>query len=186
VDRQGGDTGVPDRALVAGLRGGDRDAGDLLVARYYGRVLAYMLRETRNAEMALDLTQDVFELAVRHLRHLRDDDFFAGWLHAIARRRLGAERRARPAWRLLPLDAAHERPMPSPAGEGAPVQEALDVLGAADRQLLVQHILWGMAPAEIAASHGAAVGAVYQRLARAKGRLRDRIKQLEAEERGAE
>ena len=162
----------PDRALVASLRAGDPDAGDLLVARYYGRILAQMLRETRDAELARDLTQDTFEIAVRRLSQLRDDDLFVWWLHGIARNRARMEWRARPASRLLPLDAIPERRAPLPAGERGLVREALSALRPADRQLLVQQTLWEMPAAEIAASLGITRAAVYVRLARAKERLR--------------
>ena len=129
-----------DRALVEGLRAGDPDVGDLLVAHYYGRILTQMLRETHNAELARDLTQDTFEIAVRHLDQLRDDNPFAAWLHGIARNRARMEWRDHPAWRFLPLDAVRRWTMPAPVGERGLVQEALSALRPADRQLLVQQV----------------------------------------------
>ena len=172
----------PDHVLVAGLRDGDSTAGDLLVARYYGHIFAQMLNETRDAELARDLTQDTFEVAVRRLYQLRDDRLFASWLHGIARNRARSEWRLRPAWRLLPLEAASQATSPADTEQVGLVQEALTTLDPNDRQLLIQHVLWGMAPAEIAANLGATRGAVYQRLARAKERLRGRIEQLRAAE----
>jgi RNA polymerase sigma-70 factor (ECF subfamily) len=78
-----------DDELVAQLRQGsaaDRDAiVNELFSRHYERVARWCLRFTGNREAAVDLAQDVFLKAHRHLDSFRGSSRFATWLYTIVR-----------------------------------------------------------------------------------------------------
>jgi RNA polymerase sigma-70 factor (ECF subfamily) len=72
--------------LVARIGRGGRDAEDAMVRRY-GPGLLYMLkRRTRDSELALDLRQDTFRVAIEKLRSSSLDEpaHLAAYLRAVA------------------------------------------------------------------------------------------------------
>ena len=76
---------VEDRDLILRSRKGDVDAYNILVSRWEKRVYNYLLRQLRNREDALDLTQDTFLKAYQGLSRLKEPDRFTQWLFRIAR-----------------------------------------------------------------------------------------------------
>jgi len=73
-------------ALVARIGRGDRAAEEEMVA-HYGRGLLYLLkRRTGDAELALDLRQDTFVVAIEKLRTapLNEPERLAGYLRGVA------------------------------------------------------------------------------------------------------
>jgi len=58
-----------------------------LYQRYFNRVFNYCLGLSKNQEVALDLTQDVFLKITEHLDELRNPDLFQAWLFRIAHNR---------------------------------------------------------------------------------------------------
>jgi len=52
--------------------------------RYQARVFAWCVRITGNQDRSVDLSQEVFFKAYRHLRTFRGDARFSTWLYAIA------------------------------------------------------------------------------------------------------
>ncbi len=84
-----------DVELLRSWRSGDRAAGDMLMRRYYTRVLRFF--ELKAQWVADDLTQRTFLACLEHHQELRSDDAFAGYLFGIARNHLlMALRRPRP------------------------------------------------------------------------------------------
>ena len=80
------------------VRHGSRSASDALVRRYYDEVYAFIYRQVRDREDALDLTQESFVAA---LRGLPSYDWkkagFRTWLFSIAAHKvIDARRRAGP------------------------------------------------------------------------------------------
>ena len=92
---------VQDGTLVLGVLSGDRPAFAELYDRRARVIRAICQDETRDAQVAAELTQEVFLRAYRDLRRLHDPNKFAAWLVGIARqvcrewrRKLGREKRA--------------------------------------------------------------------------------------------
>ena len=74
----------PDETLVRRFRDGDGAAFATLVERHRERVYRICLRVTRDAEEALDASQEAFLSALRNLDRFRGDAAFTTWLHRIA------------------------------------------------------------------------------------------------------
>jgi len=74
----------PDRELVERARAGEREAFDLLVARYQRRLLRLVLRLLRDQAEAEDVVQETFLKAYRALPRFRGDAAFYTWLYRIA------------------------------------------------------------------------------------------------------
>ena len=72
--------------LVARIGGGARDAEDAMVRRYGPGLLYLLKRRTRDAELALDLRQDTFRVAIEKLRSssLDEPQHLAAYLRAVA------------------------------------------------------------------------------------------------------
>ncbi len=75
---------IPD--LVSRVESGDSQAEDELVRHYVPTVRLILLRRTRNAQLANDLCQDTFVIALRRLRggELRDPLALSAFIHKIA------------------------------------------------------------------------------------------------------
>ncbi len=92
---------VQDATLVIGTLNGDRSAFAELYDRRARLIRAVCYDQTHDAQVAAELTQEVFLRAYRDLRRLHAPDKFASWLVGIARqvcrewrRKRGRERRA--------------------------------------------------------------------------------------------
>jgi RNA polymerase sigma-70 factor (ECF subfamily) len=86
-----------DGPLVAGAVTGDAEAFRTLVERHQRRILALLQRLCGCPEQALDLAQETFLAAHRHLASFRQESRFSTWLHAIAvNQARAAARRHRP------------------------------------------------------------------------------------------
>jgi DNA-directed RNA polymerase specialized sigma24 family protein len=73
-----------DRALVEGLRGGEAQAVETLVARYAGRIrrlVTSLLPDARDAER---VTRDVLSRVVREIDAYADSQVFLSWVYRIA------------------------------------------------------------------------------------------------------
>lgn len=77
-------TPPPDPSLVRAAQQGDRDAFEALVKQHQGRIYSLIWKQTRNKNLAEDLTQDTFIRAYRSLKNLKDINNFCGWLTRIA------------------------------------------------------------------------------------------------------
>ena len=69
---------------VAEARQGDPDAWEALFRRYQMPLYVYVHEWVRDEQVALDLVQEVFIRAVRHLGTLREDGRLGSWLFGIA------------------------------------------------------------------------------------------------------
>jgi RNA polymerase sigma factor (sigma-70 family) len=92
---------VQDGTLVIGALNGDRSAFAELYDRRARLIRAVCYDETRDSDVAAELTQEVFLRAYRNLRRLHVPDKFTVWLIGIAkqvcrewRRKRGREKRA--------------------------------------------------------------------------------------------
>jgi RNA polymerase sigma-70 factor (ECF subfamily) len=78
---------IPDEALAAKARDGDRSAFETLIDRYLP-VVYNRLRARLPPEAVEDVTQQVFVAAVRGIERFRGEASFRTWLIAIARHKV--------------------------------------------------------------------------------------------------
>jgi len=74
---------VDDRELVAAAQRGDRDAFKTLFERYHRRAYALALGVVRHPDDALDVVQDAFIKAHKHLDKFEGNASFYTWLYRI-------------------------------------------------------------------------------------------------------
>ncbi len=74
----------PITARVAEARTGESAAWDHLFRRYQLPLYSYVFELVRNEQEALDIVQETFIGAVRHLGSLRENEKFGSWLFGIA------------------------------------------------------------------------------------------------------
>ncbi|MFM8733643.1 MAG: RNA polymerase sigma factor [Pirellulales bacterium] len=170
-----------DRDLVVRATAGDHDAFAQLVDRHHPRILALLERLSGSAEQALDLAQETFVSAYRHLTAFRHDSRFSTWLHSIAcNHAASAARRRRPAVSLDAANGSREPTAPtSDVGRRLELAElrvriaaALDNLDDRYRQVVVLSDMQGASYEEIAAVLDIPIGTVRSRLHRGRMELR--------------
>src|SRR5208337_265168 len=74
----------PEQLPVPRARAGDPEAWDLLFRRYQLPLYVYAFELVHDEQASLDIVQETFINAVRHLGSLRDDRKFGSWLFGIA------------------------------------------------------------------------------------------------------
>src|ERR1051326_3014721 len=74
----------PEQLPVQQARAGDASAWDALFHRYQLPLYVYLFELVRDEQAALDIVQETFIKAVRHIGTLREDARFGGWLFGIA------------------------------------------------------------------------------------------------------
>jgi RNA polymerase sigma-70 factor, ECF subfamily len=72
-----------DQLLVERVQAGDKQAFDLLVAKYQRRLMRLVSRIVHDTAEAEDVVQETFIKAYRALRHFRGDSAFYTWLYRI-------------------------------------------------------------------------------------------------------
>jgi RNA polymerase sigma factor (sigma-70 family) len=170
------------------------DAFDVFFVRHSEAILAFVWRHTGNRDVALDLTSEIFAVALESVERFdRRKGEARGWLFGIAKitllssyRRQQAERAARtrlgstlPAISEEDWDAAEARIDAALPG----LIEGVDDLPHAERRAVVARVLEDRDYAEIAASEQATEAAIRQRVKRGLARLRRRLPDEEGEDR---
>lgn len=173
------DTDLP----VAAARRGDSVAWQRLFDRYQRPIFVFIHELVQDREASLDLVQDTFLRAIRHLPSLRDDHRFGSWLFGIAHQLCFA--RARRAWRETylddRLDATLDDSLPRPgdalmhAEQAAELFSLLAALPEGQRATLTLHVLEDFSLEDIAAITAVPLGTVKSRLHHAKRALRERL-----------
>ena len=69
---------------VLQAKAGEPEAWDILFRRYQLPLYVYVFELVHNEQTSLDLVQETFIAAVRHIGSLRDDAKFGSWLFGIA------------------------------------------------------------------------------------------------------
>lgn len=135
---------VVDQKLVARAAKGDRQAFDLLVLKYQGRVASIISRYVRDYHEVADVAQETFIKAYRALHNFRGDSAFYTWLYRIAvncaKNYLTAKGRRPPGTDLDTDDAEY-------LGEGTRLhdnQSPENLLGAAQLQAVVNAAISGL------------------------------------------
>jgi RNA polymerase sigma-70 factor, ECF subfamily len=81
---------VSDEQLVLRVRSGEREAFDLLYARYIGRVFRFVEKRLRNRADVEETTQEVFVNVFNSLGSFRAEAPFAAWVLGVARHTIAA------------------------------------------------------------------------------------------------
>jgi RNA polymerase sigma-70 factor, ECF subfamily len=181
-----GDEPTGDGELVVRAAAGDAEAFRGLLERHQTRIVSFLHRLCGCPEQALDLAQETFLAAWRHLDTFRQESRFSTWLHAIAvNQARAAGRRRRPVAVLDAVTAAGGRLVAEPVAAGPAVsagleQEdlarrlaaALDRLDDRYREVVVLADMQDCSYEEIAAALSIPVGTVRSRLHRGRMELR--------------
>lgn len=155
--------------LRAYARSGDEAAFRELARRYGGLVYGACLRDLRRPELAEDAAQAVFLDLARKAGRIRIKTSLVPWLYTAARLAsrnvLRADRR-RPT---VPIDETV--PAPEVSSDDALFQ-ALDALGAPEREAVILRFVQGLSLAEVGQAQGVSEDAARMRIQRALRRLR--------------
>lgn len=179
-----------DRELVDRLRRGDAGAFDRVYSAYHPRLFSFLLRLSGRRDTAEDLAQETWLKLARAAPGLREDTTLAPFLFTIARNAFMSHRR----WAMLDLsrivmfglDAmsfAEAEPTPETAHERALaialLEDALQQVPLASREVLLLVGVEGMEQEEVARVLGLSYDALRQRLSRARAQLAEKMEAIE-------
>ena len=166
---------------VAEARAGQPEAWDALFRRYQLPLYAYVFELVRAEQPSLDIVQETFIAAARHLTSLRDDDRFGSWLFGIAHQK--CVQHWRKSGREQPLDTESAEALPGADDDPsellireeqeAEFMQALNQLPPQQRLALLLHFVEGFSLEEIARIASVSVGTVKSRLHYGKRALRE-------------
>jgi len=184
-----------DGDLVTGLRGRERDAAEILVARYADRLYRLAIRITGSEQDAEEVVQDALWTATWKIDTFRGDSALGTWLHRIAVNAANQKRRARRSRRnevsrddLFPSFGGQDQPG-APASDWSAKMEdpalqmelrrvltsAIDDLRVGYCTSFLLHDVEGLSNHEISALLRVRVGTVKSRVHRARLFLRGRL-----------
>jgi len=164
---------------VREARAGDAAAWNALFKRYQLPLYTYVFELIHHEQASLDIVQESFINAARHIGALRENDKFGSWLFGIAHQKCAQHwRRQRPE--NVPIDEQNNFPDAEPGPveilvreeQEAAFMKILDHLSPPHRAVLLLHFVEDFSIEEIAAITGARAGTVKSRLHYAKDALR--------------
>ena len=165
---------------VQQAREGNPAAWDTLFRRYQLPLYVYVFELVHHEQTSLDIVQETFIAAARHIGSLRDDDKFASWLFGIAHQKILLRWRKKGGKELL-LDEIPDTPdesLDAPDDflirreQEAEFMNALNQLPLPHRSVLLLHFIEGFSLEEIAQATETQIGTVKSRLHYAKKSLR--------------
>jgi RNA polymerase sigma-70 factor (ECF subfamily) len=165
---------------VAQARAGQPEAWDTLFRRYQLPLYVYVFELVNNEQTSLDLVQETFIAATKHLGSLRDDDKFGSWLFGIAHQKCIQRWREQAREESLrdEIATAPEEFENDPSEllvrreQEAEFMNLLNQLPPAQRSVLLLHFIEDFSLEEIADITGANLGTVKSRMHYAKKSLR--------------
>lgn len=165
---------------VAQARAGKPEAWDALFRRYQKPLYVYAVELVHDEQASLDIVQEAFIAATRHLGSLREDARFGSWLFGIAHQKCIQRwrQRDREAVGLEELAATPDEFEPDPGEllirreQEAEFMNLLNQLPLAQRSVLLLHFIEEFSLEEIAGITTTPLGTVKSRLHYAKKQLR--------------
>jgi RNA polymerase sigma-70 factor (ECF subfamily) len=163
---------------VAQARAGEPAAWDALFRRYQLPLYVYVFELVRDEQAALDVAQETFIAAARHIGGLRDDAKLGSWLFGIAHQKCVQRWRKR---REVLFDEIPDAPEEFETGpddllirreQAAEFMKLLNQLPSPQRSVLLLHFLEDFPLEEIARITETQLGTVKSRLHYAKRALR--------------
>jgi RNA polymerase sigma-70 factor, ECF subfamily len=172
---------------VSQARAGEPAAWDVLFRRYQLPLYVYVFELAHDEQASLDIVQETFIAAVKHIGGLRDDAKFGSWLFGIAHQKVVQLWRKRGGKEIL-LDEIPESP---DEFENSPddlllrreqeteFMNLLNQLPLPQRSVLLLHFVEDFSLEEIARITETQIGTVKSRLHYAKRALRKLLEQNE-------
>jgi len=165
---------------VAQARAGDAAAWDALFRRYQLPLYVYIFELVRDEQTSLDIVQETFINAARHLGSLRDDARFGSWLFGIAHQKCIQRWRKQAREEMLRDEFANAPAEFESAPDDLLIREEeeaefmklLNELPPPQRSVLLLHFVEDFSLEEIAGVTGVSLGTVKSRLHYAKKALR--------------
>ena len=166
---------------VLQARAGEPAAWDTLFHRYQLPLYVYVFELVNDDQSALDIVQETFIAATRHIGSLRDDDKFGSWLFGIAHQKCIQRWRKHSRDEMLREEIAE---VPEAESEDRPDEllirreqenafmTLLDELPLPQRAVLLLHFVEDFSLEEIAGITNVPQGTVKSRLYHAKRALR--------------
>jgi RNA polymerase sigma-70 factor (ECF subfamily) len=153
--------------------------------RYQLPLYVYVFELVHDEQASLDIVQETFINATRHLGSLREDGKFGSWLFGIAHqkclqrwRKQGREAAALEEFAAAPIDLEDDpADLLIRAEQEAAVMRLLNQLPVAQRSVLLLHFVEDFPLEDIAAVTGTALGTVKSRLHYAKRALKKLIEE---------
>ena len=184
-----------DEQLVERVRDGDKQAFDLLVAKYQRRLMRLLSRIVHDQSEAEDVVQETFIKAYRALRHFRGESAFYTWLYRIgintAKNFLATQGRRTPTSTEIDAEQAESmgegeqlRDMNTPESMLASKQIAQTVNAAMDalpldlRTAIALREIEGLSYEEISAIMACPIGTVRSRIFRARAVIANNLRPL--------
>ena len=169
-----------ERQRVREAQAGDMAAYEELYRDNVGRIYGLCLCLAGNANLAEELTQDVFVRAWQKIGSFRGDSAFSTWLYPLAVNVALSERRARSRRTsrvfttddITPFERAEKPPAPE---HRLDLERALEELPEGARAVFVLHDVEGFKHQEIANLTGIAAGTSKAQLHRARRLLREAL-----------
>lgn len=170
-----------DDELMARTAAGEEAAFRLLVDRWQGDVLAFLVHMTGSRDDAEDLAQETFVRVFRQAARYRAEGRFRSWLLRIAGNLARSRHRRRRLLKWLPLDLErHDVASPTVGADrgleaeqtAQSVRAAIARLPERQRQALVLHRFQGLRYLEIADTMGTSLAGVESLIQRALAGLR--------------
>lgn len=175
-----------DQLPVAQARAGEPDAWDTLFRRYQLPLYVYVFELVHDEQASLDIVQEVFINAARHIGTLREDAKFGSWLFGIAHQKCVQR------WRKQSREQSALEEIVGPIEFEAGPDELLisreeeetfmrliHELPPPQRSVVLLHFVQDFSIEEIAEITGVAPGTVKSRLHYAKQTLRKRLENNE-------
>jgi RNA polymerase sigma-70 factor, ECF subfamily len=161
----------PEVRLIERIEAGDREAFNDLYKMFAPMVHGIVLAKVPYGEVQ-DIVQDVFLLAYKNLKTLRDKNTFGGWLATIARNRAAEFHRGKRECEELSEELGGARGV---SAEALEVLEVVRSMPAAYRETLVLRLVEGMTGIEIAERTGLTHESVRVNLHRGMELLKKRL-----------
>jgi len=179
--------------IIQRVLGGDKNAFEGLVIANQKNVYNLALKMTRNEDDALDLSQEAFVKAFKQLGNFRGDSRFSVWLYRLTYNLCIDFLRKKPKANIVSLNYEDE------TGETAPLEipdlrnlpednalrnemrknitDSINELPLKHREMVTMREVTGMSYEEIASTLNINVGTVKSRLARARLKLIEILKE---------
>lgn len=150
----------------------DEGAFAQLVSRHQAMVMGVATRRTGDAELARDVTQQVFVLLARKAAQLLRHDRVTGWLYQTASYEAAKVYQSELRRRSRQARLAEQAPVRGSSDEQwQTLEEAMAALAPADREALVMHYFQDHSYAEMAAAATLSEAAMRKRVSRALDHL---------------
>jgi RNA polymerase sigma-70 factor (ECF subfamily) len=161
--------------LIAGGTAVAQTRVDALVREFQTKLARYVRRMVGDADVALDITQDVFLAAYRTLARDPERPLTAGWLYKTATNNAISHLRRQKIVRMLPLDRDHDLRgwrIDERSAASVDLQAAMKKLPSDQAAAIMLTSYAGYSSQEAAAILGTTSDAVRQRVCRAMRTLR--------------